>query len=62
MSADIEWRRVKANLTRAENSGDGDRIWRAIRDARETFEKWGYPDWWARVDRLEADTFLRCGQ
>jgi len=49
------WRTVKGNLTRAERSGDPERMLRAVAVARATFDEVGWPDWWARVDRLETD-------
>lgn len=54
-NATKEWRRVKGSLTRAERSGSPERMHAAVRDARATFDAVGWPDWWSRVDRIEAD-------
>lgn len=72
-----QWRRVKSALTRAENrisrvdpatgtyarpSSEDLAFARTVAaDARETFEREGFPDWWSRVVRLETDIRAREG-
>ena len=50
-----EWRRVKTALTKAENSDDPLQVLRACREAESTFNVVGWPDWWARVERMKMD-------
>ena len=55
MGAERTFTRVKAMLTRAERSGEPARMLEAVAEARRIFDVHGWPDWWARVDRLEDD-------
>jgi hypothetical protein len=68
-----EFRKVKGDLTRAENrvnrvvggayvqpsNADLEYGLRIVAQARDTFERIGWPDWWSRVDRLAEDIDAR---
>ena len=58
-TAEREWRKARVALTRAENSGSPHAILDACDAAHTTFETYGYPDWWSRIDRMRNDANLK---
>lgn len=49
------FRSIKSALTRAENSGDPEKILAACEDAEAKFDAHGWPDWHSRVARMRSD-------
>ncbi len=58
-TAEREWRKTRVALTRAENSGSPHAILDACDAAQKTFETYGYPDWWSRIERMRSDANLK---
>jgi hypothetical protein len=50
-----EFRRHKANLTRAQNSGDPWKVLAAVKAAREQFQREGFPDNWNNWRNAASD-------
>lgn len=50
-----EWPRMKAALTRAENSGDPHQVIAVCERTLARFDEIGWPDDWARFERAKRD-------
>lgn len=54
-----EWSARKRDLTRAQNISDPAQMRRAVIRAYDSFDKYGYPDWWALAERVLNDAMMK---